>query len=159
MHFGVPLTFSTPLRMTATRKSLYRQETESTDASTQPTTRVSRKRKANEADTVAPTKPRGRKRENPTVTPSKSIEIVDLTNDETAIIPEKKAKSAKKQKVTDELASERRARVFRNHPPKTYLDRVARARSQRCDLSLSTCTSLTLGLLSLGCMLLGTALR
>lgn len=87
--------------------------------------KASRKRVADEAKANTPLKSARRKRNH---TP---VELVDLTDEGIAASPAKKPKSVKKTKTSDEPAPERRARVFRNHPPKTYLDRVARARSQR----------------------------
>lgn len=97
----------------------------SAQATTRLAGKASRKRVADEAKANTPLKSARRKRNH---TP---VELVDLTDEGIAASPAKKPKSAKKTKTSDEPAPERRARVFRNHPPKTYLDRVARARSQR----------------------------
>lgn len=91
--------------------------------------RAPRKRAADEAKGNTPAKSTRRKRDDNAAASSRSVDVVDLT-DETAVPPAKKTKSPKK-KVSEEPGRERRARVFRSHPPKTYLERVARARSQR----------------------------
>lgn len=61
-----------------------------------------------------------------------SVEVVDLTGDE----PEdnvmvKKPRRSPRSKKTSEPVPERRARMFRKHPPNTYLQRLERVRTQR----------------------------
>lgn len=90
-------------------------------------TEASRKRTADGA-IERPAKS-ARNRRGPTI--GKSADVVDLTGGELLKTPVKKAKTPRKKKDATEGTPERRARVFRNHPPKTYLDRAARATSQR----------------------------
>ena len=68
---------------------------------------------------------------------SHPAEVGDLTGDSPTSSPAKKRRTSKtKQSPSEpaeptEPAAERRARVFRKHPPKSYLERHARATSQR----------------------------
>ena len=86
-----------------------------------------RKRKADE-QTVAPSastkKPR---RSHPNDLTSSAVGVVDLTGD----TPSPPKKRVQAQTPTDEPTPERRARRFRSHPPKSYLERAARALTQR----------------------------
>ncbi|PYH89719.1 hypothetical protein BO71DRAFT_402836 [Aspergillus ellipticus CBS 707.79] len=58
---------------------------------------------------------------------SGAVEVIDLTGD----APSASMKKAKVHTSPDEPPPERRARRFRPHPPKTYMERAARALSQR----------------------------
>lgn len=103
---------------------------ESTYASSRASTKTSKKRTANEVDernTDSPTKSARRKRGANTMT-SRSADMVDLTGEDVDIAATKKRNPPKKKASKGE---ERRARLFRKHPPKTYLERLARATSQR----------------------------
>ncbi|KAI9042592.1 RING finger protein [Aspergillus affinis] len=73
---------------------------------------------------------------NPPKTPVKKgapspVEVVDLTGGSPTSGPTKKRRSSKTKQSPSEPVAERRARVFRKHPPKSYLERCARATSQR----------------------------
>lgn len=77
-------------------------------------------------------KPSRKRRATRAATTSDHADVIDLTGEETNVITKKKTKIPK-GKEYEENASERRIRPFRKHPPKSYLDRLARATSQRCD--------------------------
>ncbi|RJE23542.1 hypothetical protein PHISCL_04126 [Aspergillus sclerotialis] len=77
-------------------------------------------------------KPSHKRRVTRAATSSDHADVVDLTGEETNVITTKKTK-APRGKGHEDNASERRIRPFRKHPPKSYLDRLARATSQRCD--------------------------
>lgn len=128
--------FPAALSMAATGTSTSRESTELANASTPRSTKPSNKRTASEVNTNTPVKSARRKHDDTSTAPSRPTDVVDLTGEHVAITtttPTKKPKTPRKKKDPDEPVPERRARVFRNHPPKTYLDRLARARSQRLD--------------------------
>lgn len=61
-----------------------------------------------------------------------SVEVVDLTGDEPEdSVMVKKPRRSPKSKKSSEPVPERRARMFRKHPPNTYLQRLERVRTQR----------------------------
>ncbi|KAI9923988.1 hypothetical protein MW887_007446 [Aspergillus wentii] len=64
---------------------------------------------------------------------SRSAAVIDLTGDEPVSKPTKTrpTKTQKSKILPDGPLPEKRARPFRKHPPKTYLERLARATSQR----------------------------
>lgn len=108
-------------------------------------TNVITKRKratAGEAETEASAAPaKNVRRKMDTSTGKKSVDVVDLTGNEpeaggSIVNPAKLAKwkgsSKSKSRVRDDGdAPERRLRVFRKHAPKTYLEKLDRARTQR----------------------------
>ncbi|TPR03486.1 hypothetical protein CAN33_000375 [Aspergillus niger] len=87
----------------------------------------SRKRKANDQNVTLSTSSKKSRRSAPNVPTKDSVEVVDLTG-ETPSPPKKRARAPASY---DEPAPERRLRRFRSHPPSSYLDRAARALSQR----------------------------
>ncbi|GLA34623.1 hypothetical protein AnigIFM63309_008035 [Aspergillus niger] len=87
----------------------------------------SRKRKANDQNVTPSTSSKKSRRSAPNVPTKDSVEVVDLTG-ETPSPPKKRARAPASY---DEPAPERRLRRFRSHPPSSYLDRAARALSQR----------------------------
>ncbi|PYI10333.1 RING finger domain protein [Aspergillus sclerotiicarbonarius CBS 121057] len=86
-----------------------------------------RKRTADEQTVTSSALTKKPRRSVPNGPTSGSIEVVDLTGD----TPSPPRKRAQAQTSTDEPAPERRARRFRTHPPRTYLERAARALNQR----------------------------
>ncbi|KAF9885335.1 hypothetical protein FE257_013052 [Aspergillus nanangensis] len=60
-----------------------------------------------------------------------SVEVIDLTGSSPVPEPSKKSRASKNPKTQDESIPERRARVFRKHAPKTFLERLHRATTQR----------------------------
>ncbi|PWY93777.1 RING finger domain protein [Aspergillus sclerotioniger CBS 115572] len=86
-----------------------------------------RKRTADE-QAVAPSASTKRpRRSHPNGSISGAVEVIDLTGD----TPSPPRKRARVQTPIDEPTPERRARRFRTHPPKMYLERAARALTQR----------------------------
>ncbi|EAW10118.1 RING finger protein [Aspergillus clavatus NRRL 1] len=116
--------------------------TAKTPNSTQSTTK--RKRNADEEDDAhtTPAKSARRRKTNEQVILPDSADVIDLTASSPPTTPTKKTKSPKKRSP-GELSLERRARVFRKHAPKSILDRLARARTQKYDMEASL-TSLVL---------------
>ncbi|KAA8649183.1 RING finger protein [Aspergillus tanneri] len=65
---------------------------------------------------------------------SHSTEVIDLTGESPTTSPAKKRTNAKNTKTKRSPATspvERRARMFRGHPPKSFLERLSRATTQR----------------------------
>lgn len=115
-----------------------RRKAEPNCVSTKLATMTSKKRTANEVDEAtsrAPAKSARRKRDTH-ATASRRGDVIDLTCEGADATKIKKTRAPKKKAPKGE-APERRARPFRNHPPKTYLERLARATSQRYVLSHS----------------------
>ncbi|KAL1965096.1 hypothetical protein VTN77DRAFT_6009 [Rasamsonia byssochlamydoides] len=83
---------------------------------------ASRKRSSNEQSGSS------KRRRTDAGNPSKPIEVIDLTDDSVTTTPTKnKAKRTPSSKETPE----RRARMFRRKPPQSYLEKLARATTQR----------------------------
>ncbi|KAB8228462.1 RING finger protein [Aspergillus alliaceus] len=97
------------------------------------TSTAKRKRSTDEKTSVTSTSAkRTRRKEGSHVTAStNSVEVIDLTGDSPVAGPHKIVKSAKAKQSPDAGKSERRARVFRKHPPQTFLQRLNRATTQR----------------------------
>lgn len=87
----------------------------------------SRKRKATEQSVTPDTSSKKSRRSAPSRPTQDPVEVIDLTGD----TPSPARRRARAPASYDEPAPERRARRFRTHPPSTYLDRAARALSQR----------------------------
>ena len=101
-------------------------------------TKSSKKRALAEDDEPegVPIKPVRKKRAPRAAASSTRADVIDLTGEEANVIPTKKTKTkTPKSKVSEGTDPERRIRPFRKHPPKSYLDRLERATSQRCDTS------------------------
>ncbi|KAE8145392.1 RING finger domain-containing protein [Aspergillus avenaceus] len=93
-----------------------------------------RKRKVLEDTNATPTSVKRHRNGavNQVAVPARSVEVIDLTRDSPPG-PAEHVGSARRRtkKSPDGTAPERRARVFRKHPPKSYLERLARATTQR----------------------------
>ncbi|RAH61855.1 RING finger domain protein [Aspergillus piperis CBS 112811] len=87
----------------------------------------SRKRKATEQKVTPSASSKKSRRSTTTGSSNDTVEVIDLTGD----TPSPARRRARAPASYDELTPERRARRFRTHPPSTYLDRAARALSQR----------------------------
>ncbi|GAA82577.1 RING finger domain protein [Aspergillus luchuensis IFO 4308] len=87
----------------------------------------SRKRKATEQNVTPSASSKKSRRSATTGSSNDTVEVIDLTGD----TPSPARRRARAPASYDEPTPERRARRFRTHPPSTYLDRAARALSQR----------------------------
>ncbi|GFN12819.1 RING finger protein [Aspergillus tubingensis] len=87
----------------------------------------SRKRKTTEHSVTPSTSSKKSRRSAPSRPTQDPVEVIDLTGD----TPSPARRRARAPASYDEPTPERRARRFRTHPPSTYLDRAARALSQR----------------------------
>ncbi|GKZ38987.1 hypothetical protein AbraIFM66950_011616 [Aspergillus brasiliensis] len=87
----------------------------------------SRKRKANEQSVTPSTSSKKSRRPAPSGPIQGPVKVIDLTGH----TPSPAKRKAGAPASHDEPTPERRARRFRSHPPSSYLDRAARALSQR----------------------------
>ncbi|GKZ49275.1 hypothetical protein AbraIFM66951_001679 [Aspergillus brasiliensis] len=123
--------------MAVTRKTPSRQQharafTPTDSPATHPKTVAStpassRKRKANEQSVTPSTSSKKSRRSAPSGPTQGPVEVIDLTGH----TPGPAKRKARAPASHDEPTPERRARRFRSHPPSSYLDRAARALSQR----------------------------
>ena len=91
-----------------------------------------------EGDEVEQKTPTRKRRRTATI-PTSSSSVIDLTreDDEVMAINLKKKKTTSPRKGQDE---EKRLKLFRKHPPQSYLEKLNRASGQRCDTLLSSHT-------------------
>lgn len=124
-HYGRDPTTTTPPTM-RTRATNY-------NASASSTTKRKRTAAGGNDARVDPEKSTQKRGKNHHGMPlESSVEVVDLTGDEpedSAVV--KKPRRSPKSKKLSEPVPERRARMFRKHPPNTYLQRLERVRTQR----------------------------
>lgn len=99
------------------------------DANTQSTSSTKRKRAA-PSENEAPVAPVKAPRKKANTTKRAPAEVVDLKDDALESKPEPEAKKPRIRKPEQE----KRLRVFRKHVPQTYLEKLARATSQRFGL-------------------------
>lgn len=120
-----------------------RSSTMTRDANTSVITKRKRAT-AGETEPEVPAAPaKNARRKVDTSTGKKTVDVVDLTGNEPEVggsivnpakLAELKGSSkAKGKRQDDGDAPERRLRVFRKHAPKTYLEKLDRARTQRYD--------------------------
>ncbi|PLB54367.1 RING finger domain protein [Aspergillus steynii IBT 23096] len=93
-------------------------------------TTAKRKRNA-EMESNLPTTPAPAKKTSGKKSTPSPEEVIDLTGSSPTSSPAKKRRSPKKNASPSEPAAERRARIFRKHPPRSFLERHLRATSQR----------------------------
>lgn len=100
---------------------------------TQRMSSTKRKRTA-ASDNEAPVAPAESPRKRANNTQRAPVEVIDLTGDAPEPEPEpkpKKQKQAPKARKAEKSQEERRLKMFRKHAPQTYLEKLARATSQR----------------------------